>query len=139
MNQIDYLAKEAEYVRDTILVIIDKIEALERYALFSTGAIWGWAVANSQSPGVRFLWWSPIIIQSLFSFRAWVKWKHLELHMKYLSRIEKELKLEASYGIGTYVLTKWGKVAEMTGVSFWVILNFTTILISLLLPSRIRG
>ena len=55
MDEHEYLQKEAEYIRGAILISIDKIEELERYALLTTGAIWSWSAANSQSPAVRII------------------------------------------------------------------------------------
>lgn len=89
MDRTEYLVKEAEYIRQTVLSLLNRIEENERYALLTTGAIWSWAIANSQVQGIRLLWWSPLIIQILFALRSLVTWKNLSSHLKYLSKIEK--------------------------------------------------
>jgi hypothetical protein len=134
MNEHDYLQKEAEYLRAAILTLIDKIEELERYALLTTGAIWSWAVTNSQNPSVRFLLWAPFVIQSLFAFRALVKWKHLKLHMEYLAKLESQMELKSAMGIGSFILQKWGNLARRTGATFWISLSLITVLVNLFIP-----
>jgi len=136
MNEYDYLQKEAEYLREAILTLIDKIEELERYALLTTGAIWSWAVANSQNPSVRIriLLWVPFIIQSLFAYRALVKWRHLKLHMEYLAMLESQMELKSAMGIGSFILQKWGKLARRTGAIFWILLSLITVLVNLFIP-----
>ncbi len=132
----EYLIEEAEYTRQTILFLIDKLQELERYALLTTGAIWSWAIANSQAQGIRLLWWSPLIIQSLFALRALVTWKNLSSHLEYLSEIEKEIMGEGSFGLGAYLQKKWGKLPGRSGALFWVLLIVITFLINLLLSFK---
>ncbi|ABW32842.1 hypothetical protein [Acaryochloris marina] len=139
MTESEYLEKEAEYTRAAVLTLIDKIEELERYALITTGAIWSWAAANNQSSAIHYLLWSPFFINSLFAFRAYVKWRHLKLHMEYLANLESKLDLKISIGIGNTTLKKWGKLAEKTGSSFWIILVLVNFFVSLFAPSLITS
>jgi len=136
VDRTEYLVKEAEYVRQTVLSLLNKIEENERYALLTTGAIWSWAIANSQVQGIRLLWWSPLIIQILFALRALVTWKNLSSHLKYLSKIEKEIMLDGAFGLGTYLQKEWGKLPERSGAVFWILLVMITILINLFLPFK---
>lgn len=133
MDTMEYLIQESEYVRQSILPLINNLQALERYALLTTGVIWSWAATNSQSPGVRLLYWLPLLIQVLLGIRALVTWKSLYAQIKYLSQLERKIIGEEPYGLGTYLIHEWGNLAERSGTLFWYTLWGITTLINLII------
>ena len=138
MDQNEYAIKEAEYARSAISPLLARIEDLEKYALFSTGAIWAWAVANSTNQAVKLLLWVPLVIQSSLAFRALIAWKNAKLHMEYLARLEAEMGVPPGMGVGSAIYVRWKQLAENTGGLFWVALFVISLVVVLFVPFASR-
>ena len=128
-ENLEYLVKEAEYVRKAYDERVSQTRALERYALLATGLIWSWCATNYALPPVRILIWMPALITFLFGIRAWGYAKSMYTTRDYLIKIERMIALPDDIGWGRHLETREEPRLAMTAYLFWAVLQLMTIFI----------
>lgn len=123
---IQYLLKEAEFLRNVYNERAKETRLLERYSLIATGVIWSWCAANLEAPALKLLLWVPAIISSLFGIRAYSIYRIMVATRDYLASLESKLGLPNDFGWG-HQLKQQEQGQMFTALMFWFILQVFTL------------
>ena len=113
----EFLLTEYASLREEILIAIQEITKIERYALIFSGAYWAWFFSNE----IPFLVavWAPMLFTLLFGMRVKSIGRQFGFFTNYLQKLESEFKLggfgwehhlksEGLGWLGSYAKLFWG-------------------------------
>ena len=123
---IQYLLKEAEFLRNVYNERAKETRLLERYSLIATGVILSWCAANLDAQALKLLLWVPAIITCLFGIRAYSIYRIMVVTRDYLASLESKLGLPNDFGWG-HQLKQQELGQVFTALMFWFILQVFTL------------
>ena len=92
-HQIEFLLAQYDAVREEVKWIIAQTEAVENFALATSGGIWAWLLPNQGKPYFLFICWLPLLVSSLFLIKRFALWKSLKTVKNFILKIETYMKL----------------------------------------------
>jgi hypothetical protein len=128
LAEYDALRREIEHM-------LDDSRAIERNAVFAVGATWAWlAVHIGNLP--KAIWWMPVFLTVLGSYRSWALLKTFGLMSDYIQEIERHF-----YGdeASSKIVAGWERFSRkrkhwisQTGALLWILMFVTTVGVAVL-------
>jgi len=94
----EFLIEEYKHLRQEVILSFQRIDASERNALLSSGAIWAWLATHQQTVSYELIVWAPLFISVMFSLKAIALRYGVHRIGKYIERIEEKISLGDGLG-----------------------------------------
>ena len=124
---IQYLLKEAEFLRNVYNDRAKETRLLERYSLIATGLIWSWCAANLEAPAFKIMLWMPTILTFLFGIRTYLIYRFIVATRDHLASLESKLGLPNDFGWGHHLKQQGWRGQVLTSFMVWFILQVLTL------------
>ena len=140
---IAFLTEESIKLREEVIFFLKQIEANERFALFSSGAVWALVASMKWNDAMNIIIWMPSIITIVFFIKRKMLTKTLGNIGEYIKNTEKIISEKSSIELGWE--TYWAKHKEDNlkfnssymkwwGNIFWVFVLVTNISLAIFFP-----
>jgi len=140
-KKAEFLVEEYKQLRQEMTLFFQRIDASERNALLSSGAIWAWLATHEHTGSYNIVVWVPMVICVMFALKA-VSLRYGTYRLgKYIKGIEETLGLEEGLGwqktnrmipkgypigIGGWPVVYWSSIIILNAIAAYVFPEFIT-------------